>query len=97
MTLAQKPGKQGLWKFPLVKMKRSFQENNYPIKCVRLQVREIAEMADLLPAYEEHYRVYCKFTHSAMMAVSGNLNLATDSKDTHVVVWCVGKEGSYRW
>ena len=73
----------------LVKMKRSFQENNYPIKCVRLQVREIAEMADLLPAYEEHYRVYCKFTHSAMMAVSGNLNLATDAKDTHVVVWCV--------
>jgi hypothetical protein len=73
----------------LVKMKRSFQQNNYPIKCVSLQVREIAEMADLLPAYEEHYRIYCKFTHSAMLAVSGNLNEVTDSKDTHVVVWCV--------
>jgi hypothetical protein len=73
----------------LVKMKRHFQEINYPVKCVELQVKEIAEMAGLSPAYEEHYRVYCKFTHSAMLAVSGNLNQATDSKDTHVVVWCV--------
>jgi len=73
----------------LVKMKRHFQEINCPVKCVELQVKEIAEMAGLSPAYEEHYRVYCKFTHSAMLAVSGNLNQATDSKDTHVVVWCV--------
>jgi hypothetical protein len=46
-------------------------------------------MADLSVAYDDYYRIYCRFTHSAMAAVSGNLNQATDSKDTHIMVWCV--------
>jgi len=74
----------------LVRLKRRFQEHapDYPVKCKTIKVREIAEMAGLLFAYEEHYRTYCQFTHSAMLAVSGNLNKVTDSKDTHVIVWC---------
>ncbi|HEY5042587.1 MAG TPA: DUF5677 domain-containing protein [Verrucomicrobiae bacterium] len=75
----------------LLKLKRRFHEEapDYPIKCKTIKVREIAEMAGLVSAYEDYYRIYCRFTHSALMAVSGNLNQATDSKDTHVVVWCV--------
>ena len=46
-------------------------------------------MAGLSRGYDEYYRIYCRFTHSAMAAVSGNLNQVTDSKDTHVMVWCV--------
>lgn len=75
----------------LERLKRKFQENapDYPVKCKTIKVREIAEMAGLSLAYDEHYRIYCRFTHSAMRSVSGNLNQVTDSKDTHVIVWCV--------
>jgi hypothetical protein len=72
-------------------LKRAFKEHSpdYPVICKKLQVQEIADMAGLLSAYEGAYRVYCKFTHSAMRAVSGNLNNVTDIKDTHTMVWCV--------
>ena len=46
-------------------------------------------MAGLLPVYETAYRIYCEFTHSAMRAVQGQLNKATDPIDTTNVIWCV--------
>jgi len=74
----------------LERLKQRFREDapEYSIKCRVIKVREIAEMGGLSTAYNEYYRIYCRFTHSAMMAVSGNLNQLTDSKDTHVIVWC---------
>lgn len=62
---------------------------NYPPNPTNIKIREVAEMAELLPVYDHAYRVYCKFTHSAMRAVSGNLDQGTDLYDTPTVVWCV--------
>jgi hypothetical protein len=75
----------------LERLKQRFQRGapECSVKCKIITVREIAEMAGLSRAYDEYYRIYCRFTHSAMAAVSGNLNQATDSKDTHVMVWCI--------
>lgn len=75
----------------LERLKQRFQKGapECSLKCKVIKVKEIAEMAGLSRAYNEYYRIYCRFTHGAMMAVSGNLNQATDSKDTHVIVWCV--------
>jgi hypothetical protein len=74
----------------LEELKSQFRKQcpEYPVRCERLSMRQAAEMADLLPQYEGTYRIYCKFTHSALRAVSGNLNEMTDSNDTHTVVWC---------
>jgi hypothetical protein len=33
--------------------------------------------------------MYCKFTHSAISAVSGNLDQQTDLYDTPTMAWCV--------
>jgi hypothetical protein len=57
--------------------------------CETISVKDTAEMAELLPAYEYSYRIYCKFTHSAMRAVTGNLDQGTDLYDTPTIVWCV--------
>jgi len=75
----------------LERLKQRFQEGapECSTKCKIITVKEIAEMAGLSTAYDEYYRIYCRFTHSAMAAVSGKLNQATDSKDSHVMVWCV--------
>jgi Family of unknown function (DUF5677) len=72
-------------------LKRGFKEHSpdYPVKCEVLLIQQIAEMAGLSQVYEGAYRVYCQFTHSAMRAVSGNLNQVTDVKDSQTIVWCV--------
>jgi hypothetical protein len=46
-------------------------------------------MAGMSEQYEQAYRVYCKYTHSSMWAVEGDLNDITDIKDTHTMAWCV--------
>jgi len=71
-------------------LKRRFRaEPSYPIECKRVDVRYTAEVAGLLPVYETAFRIYCEFTHSAMRAVQGQLNEATDPIDTTMVIWCV--------
>lgn len=71
-------------------LKRNFRAKpGYPIECKRVDARYTAEVADLLPVYETAYRIYCEFTHSAMRAVQGQLNEATDPVDTTMVIWCV--------
>ena len=62
---------------------------DYPIIHKSISIKDTAEMAELLPAYEYSYRIYCKFTHSAMRAVEGDLNQRTDLFDTPTIVWCV--------
>ena len=68
-----------------------FKKHNpgYPVIYKTISARDTAEMAELLPAYEYSYRIYCKFTHSAMRAVEGGLNQGTDLYDTPTIVWCV--------
>jgi hypothetical protein len=68
-----------------------FQKHNpaYPVNLKIISIRDTAEMAELLPVYEYAYRIYCKYTHSAMRAVSGNLDQVTDLHDTPTIVWCV--------
>jgi hypothetical protein len=61
----------------------------YPTNCKPVSTWDAANMAGLLPVYEYAYRMYCKFTHSAMSAVSGNLDQQTDLHDTPTMVWCV--------
>lgn len=71
-------------------LKRRFQEEpGYPIECKQVNARYTADVAGLLPVYETAYRIYCEFTHSAMRAVQGQLNEATDPIDTTNVIWCV--------
>ncbi len=60
-----------------------------PIECRRVTVRETADVAGLLKIYDSAYRTYCQFTHSAMTAVQGGLDDATDTVDTDIVVSCV--------
>jgi hypothetical protein len=71
-------------------LKRSFQEEpGYPIRCERVSARDAAEVADLMPAYEAGYRIYCNFTHGSVLAAQGHLDNATDPADTKMVIWCV--------
>jgi hypothetical protein len=72
-------------------LQEQFTKHNpdYPVIHKTISVKDTAEMAELLPAYEYSYRIYCKFTHSAMRAVTGNLDQGTDLYDTPTIVWCV--------
>jgi hypothetical protein len=62
---------------------------DYPVNLKTVSIWDAADMADLLPVYEYSYRIYCKYSHSAMSAVSGNLDQQTDLHDTPTIVWCV--------
>jgi hypothetical protein len=72
-------------------LQEQFTKHNpdYPVIHKTISVKDTAKMAELLPAYEYSYRIYCKFTHSAMRAVTGNLDQGTDLYDTPTIVWCV--------
>jgi hypothetical protein len=39
--------------------------------------------------YQVSYRLYCKFTHGALGALSGALDEVTDDSDSRVMSWCV--------
>ena len=72
-------------------LQTQFRKHNpaFPVSLKTISIRDTAEMAELLTVYEYSYRVYCKYTHSAMRAVSGNLDQVTDLNDTPTIVWCV--------
>jgi hypothetical protein len=75
----------------LKQLKQRFQqEPGYPIECKQITARDAAEVAGLLRAYRTAYRIYCEFTHSAVRAVRGYLDNATDPIDTSMVIWAVG-------
>jgi hypothetical protein len=75
----------------LKNLQEKFSKNNpdYPTNYKPASMWDAAHMAGLLPVYEYAYRMYCKFTHSAMSAVSGYLDQQTDLHDTPTMVWCV--------
>jgi hypothetical protein len=75
----------------LKRLQEDFPKHNpdYPVNLKPASIWDAADMAGLLPVYEYAYRMYCKFTYSAMSAVSGNLDQQTDLHDTPTMVWCV--------
>jgi hypothetical protein len=77
----------------LEELKQRFQqvEPDYPIACKRVDARYTADIAELPHIYASAYRTYCEFTHSAMRAVQGHLNNATDPIDTSMAIWSVGE------
>ena len=73
-------------------LKRAFKQAcpGYPVECKGISAKDTAQMADLLEIYDRVYRIYCQFTHGALMAVmEEGLKEATDPMDTGIVVWCV--------
>ena len=75
----------------LKRLREDFSKHNpdYPVNLKAASIWDAADMAQLLPVYEYAYRIYCKYTHSAVSAVSGNLDQQTDLRDTPTIVWCV--------
>ncbi|MGA2750162.1 MAG: DUF5677 domain-containing protein [Verrucomicrobiota bacterium] len=55
----------------------------------RLSLREAAKFAKMEQHYQVSYRLYCKFTHGALGALSGALDEVTDDSDSRVMSWCV--------
>jgi hypothetical protein len=53
----------------------------------RLPLRTAAETAGLEGYYDTHYRLYCKFTHGAFRATTGNLN-TFENEDTRAMILC---------
>jgi hypothetical protein len=52
-----------------------------------LPLRAAAQYAGLEGYYDTHYRLYCRFTHAAFRAVTGNLN-AFESHDNRTMILC---------
>ena len=61
-------------------------DKNYPCDPRRVDMPYTAKVADMVDHYEVTYRVYCKFTHGAQIAVTGALNEVTDMMDTPFAV-----------
>lgn len=52
-----------------------------------LPLRSAAQYAGLEGYYDTHYRLYCRFTHAAFRAVTGNLN-EFESHDNRTMILC---------
>ena len=51
----------------------------------RLKIEHLAKKAGLSPSYNSHYRIYCRYTHGALHASSGNIDEATDRADNQTI------------
>jgi hypothetical protein len=54
----------------------------------RLTIEHVAEKAGMKPYYNSHYRIYCRYTHGALQASTGNLDKATDRADNRTMAIC---------
>jgi hypothetical protein len=73
----------------LHELERRF-EAAYPGEQFRgTNIRECAQIAGQVEAYDVWYRLYCQFTHGALRATVGALNDVTDVRDTNLMSWCV--------
>jgi hypothetical protein len=62
---------------------------NIPKVEKRLTIERIAAKAAMHRVYGDHYRIYCKYTHGALLASTGALDKATDPRDN----WAMGACG----
>ena len=51
----------------------------------RLTIEHLAKKAGLSPFYNRHYRIYCRYTHGALHASTGNIDEATDRADNQTM------------
>jgi len=51
----------------------------------RLTIEHLAAKAGLTPFYNSHYRIYCRYTHGALHASTGNIDKATDRADNQIM------------
>ncbi|MEW6156562.1 MAG: DUF5677 domain-containing protein [Verrucomicrobiota bacterium] len=65
-------------------------EPGYPIDQRPLSVFDAARTAGpgFVALYETQYRLFCKFTHGALSAISGYYDAATNAVATKVMMWC---------
>ncbi len=54
----------------------------------RLKIQCIAGMAGMKSYYDSHYRIYCRYTHGALHASTGNIDKATDRADNQIMAVC---------
>jgi hypothetical protein len=53
-----------------------------------LTVYDAARETGVESYYDSHYRAYCKFTHGALQAITGDFDEITDPEDTRVMLQC---------
>ena len=54
----------------------------------RLKIEYVAKKAVMTPFYNSHYRIYCRYTHGALQASTGNIDKATDRADNRTMAIC---------
>jgi hypothetical protein len=57
-------------------------------RCDRLSIQKVAEKAEMKSYYDSHYRIYCRYTHGALQASTGNIDKATDRADNQIMAVC---------
>lgn len=57
-------------------------------RCDRLSIEQVAVKAGMKPFYDGHYRIYCRYTHGALHASTGNIDKATDRADNRTMAIC---------
>lgn len=75
----------------LADLEQSFAKDlpEYPRKREKLRIKDAAIMAGLEHLYDVQFAIYCQYTHGSLRALSGELDPATDPRDTLTVCWCV--------
>ena len=61
-------------------------DKSYPCEQKQVPMDYTAKVAGMEDQYNVYYRIYCKYTHGAQIAVTGALNEVTDLADTPIVV-----------
>lgn len=61
---------------------------NVPKVNKKLTIECIAAKAGMHRIYGDHYRIYCKYTHGALLASTGDLDEATDRVDNRAIGAC---------
>jgi hypothetical protein len=54
----------------------------------RLKIECLAAKAKLKPFYDSHFRIYSRYTHGAVHAITGNLDEPTDRADNQIMAVC---------
>jgi hypothetical protein len=75
--------------FEMLKQLFIRREPDYPVDCRKVGAADAASAAGLSKAYESGYRLYCQFTHGALLAKSGDLDEFSDPRDTPYLIWCI--------
>src|SRR6266498_4021492 len=54
----------------------------------KLTIEQVAKKAGMTPFYNSHYRIYCRYTHGALQANTGNIDKVTDRADNRTMAIC---------